>query len=101
MKRTVVLIIACACSPAWSAGSLSSVAQPLGKHMQTLSNAFVCDVMAGTPGINNTPQCRDRNNPARTESRELDRTADRKTLRECMKPDNLIDEDVRKCMKGL
>jgi len=26
---------------------------------------------------------------------------ERKTLRECIKPGNVIDDDVRKCMKGM
>lgn len=99
MKRTLVLIVACICiSPAWSA---SRNTQPMAQHIKTLADAFACTVMAGTPGVNKAPQCRDSDDPAPVNAREFDKAANKKTLRECMKPDNLIDDDVRKCMKGL
>lgn len=101
MKRTLVFVLACVSSTAWSANSVSSIAKPLGRHIGALNNAFACTVMAGTPGINKAPQCRDSDTPAPVNAREFDKAADKKTLRECMKPDNLIDDDVRKCMKGL
>ena len=101
MNRTLTFVLACISLPAWSASPITSVVKPLSKHIQTLSNAFACEVTAGMPGARKSPKCRNENNPALTNSRGLDKTADRKTLRECMKPDNLIDEDVRTCMKGI
>ncbi|MEE4752723.1 hypothetical protein V2K79_11725 [Pseudomonas alliivorans] len=101
MNRTLAFVLACISLPVWSASLITFVAKPLGKHIQTLSNAFACEVTAGMPGASRSPQCRNRNNPAPTNSRELDNATDVKTLRECMKPNNLIDEDVRKCMKGI
>ncbi|MFJ4142638.1 hypothetical protein [Pseudomonas sp. NPDC089734] len=100
MKRTLVFILACISSSAESASPVTSITKPLSKHMHTLSNAFACTIMADTAGINKAPQCRDNNKPAPTDTREFDKAADKKTLRECMKPYNLIDDDVRKCMKG-
>ncbi|WP_122574523.1 hypothetical protein [Pseudomonas viridiflava] len=101
MNRTLTFVLACISLPAWSASPINSVVTPLSKHIQTLSNAFACEVTFGMPGARKSPQCRNQNNPALTNSRDLNKTADRKTLRECMKPDNLIDEAVRACMKGL
>ncbi|MCF9021406.1 MULTISPECIES: hypothetical protein [Pseudomonas syringae group] len=101
MNCTLTFVLACVGLPAWSASANAFEAAPLSKHIQTLSNAFACEVTAGMPGARKSPQCRNGNNPALTNSSDLDKTADRKTLRECMKPDNLIDENVRACMKGL
>ncbi|MBI6576183.1 hypothetical protein YA0001_16185 [Pseudomonas viridiflava] len=101
MNRTLTFVLVCISLPVWSASPITFVATPLSKHIQTLSNAFACEVTAGMPGARKSPQCRNGNNPALTNSSDLDKTADRKTLRECMKPDNLIDENVRACMKGL
>ncbi|MBV1810069.1 hypothetical protein [Pseudomonas viridiflava] len=101
MNRTLTFVLACISLPAWSASPNAFEATPLSKHIHTLSNAFACEVTAGMPGARKSPKCRNGNNPALTNSRGLDKTADRKTLRECMKPDNLIDEDVRTCMKGI
>lgn len=101
MKRALVFMLTCVSVPTWSADSFSSIAKPIGKHMHTLGNAFACELLAGTRGFANAPQCRDRNASALSDYREFDKSADKKTLRECMKPDNLIDDDVRKCMKGL
>ncbi|MEE4691028.1 hypothetical protein V2K77_13170 [Pseudomonas alliivorans] len=101
MNRTLAFVFACINLPVWSASPITFVAKPLGKHIQTLSNAFACEITAEMPGASQLPQCRNRNNPTLTNSRELDKAADVKTLRECMKPNNLIDEDVRKCMKGI
>ena len=101
MNRTLTFVLACISLPAWSASPNAFEATPFCKHIHTLSNAFACEVTAGMPGARKSPQCRNGNNPALTNSSDLDKTADRKTLRECMKPDNLIDENVRACMKGL
>ncbi|QXG27069.1 hypothetical protein KTT56_09570 [Pseudomonas viridiflava] len=101
MNRTLTFVLACISLPAWSASPNAFEATPLSKHIHTLSNAFACEVTARMPGARKSPKCRNGNNPALTNSRGLDKTADRKTLRECMKPDNLIDEDVRTCMKGI
>ncbi|MBC3953672.1 hypothetical protein [Pseudomonas triticifolii] len=99
MKHTLVLVSVCFSSLAWSASSITEITKPFGKHIHALSNAFACDILAGTR-LNQAPQCRNRDNPALTDSRDIDKAADRKSLRECIKPDNLIDDDVRKCMKG-
>lgn len=97
MKRTLMFVLVVSSSSAWSA---SSIQQPIAKHLHTLSSAFACEIMTGT-SLGGTTQCRNRNNPARTKARQFDKAADKKALRECIKPGNLIDDDVRKCMNGL
>ncbi|MNF11394.1 hypothetical protein D3C80_2126060 [compost metagenome] len=42
-----------------------------------------------------------RNNRRDAENREIRSAPQIKSARECAKPDNVIDEDVRRCMKGL
>ncbi len=100
MKRTLVLVSVCFSSLAWSASSITEITNPLGKHIHTLTNAFACDILAGT-SLSQAHQCRDKANTSLTNSHDLDKAADKKSLRECIKPDNLIDDDVRNCMKGL
>lgn len=40
MNRTLAFVLACISLPVWSASPITFVAKPLGKHIQTLSNAF-------------------------------------------------------------
>lgn len=70
----------------------------LSNGIHSLSNAFLCDTFKGVrTGLGNAieTQCTQR------AAAEFAAIPDQKTLRECIKPGNVIDEDVRKCMKGM
>lgn len=82
--------------------SFTLAAQPLALPFvvgaQQTANATLCESFKGDKsplGKAMNKQCRDR------ASAEFDEMQDEKTLKECMKPGNVIDNDVRKCMKGL
>ena len=71
---------------------------PLGSSINQLSRALVCDAFQnGLTGVGKAikDQCADQ------AAAEFAAVPERKTLRECIKPGNVIDDDVRKCMKGM
>jgi len=74
------------------------VAQAIATQTNRLASAYLCESVKGdrSPfGLAMSTQCRNR------QRAEFDAIQDQKPLRDCMKPGNVIDDDVRKCMKGL
>jgi len=65
---------------------------------QKLANASLCESFKGDRsafGQAMNKQCQNRKRA------DFDAIQDEKTLKDCIKPANLIDDDVRKCMKGI
>lgn len=78
--------------------AVDPVALPLAIQIQRNANASMCESYKGDKsplGKAMNKQCRNR---AKAEFEEM---PDEKSLKDCMKPGNVIDDDVRKCMKGL
>lgn len=97
MKRATTFLFLLSCTSV-SALAANPVTQPVIIQVQKLANASVCEAYksdASSLGKAIDKQCRNR---ARA---EFDAIEDEKTLKDCMKPGNVIDEDVRKCMKGI
>jgi len=95
MKRTIAILIACTSSPTWA---VDPAALPMVVQMQKAANAATCESYKGdTSSLGRTisKQCRNR---AKAEFEEMQ---DEKPLKDCIKPGNVIDDDVRKCMKGM
>ncbi|WP_367279061.1 hypothetical protein [Pseudomonas sp.] len=95
MKRMSVILMICSSANAWAA---DPVVTPFVVQLQRTANASLCESYKGdrSPmGLAMNKQCRNR---AHAEFEEIQ---DEKPLRDCMKPGNVIDDDVRKCMKGL
>lgn len=99
MTRTLIVALVAGCIA--STASADSLRSSIAKNIHRLGNAFACEVLTGTSSLNKTPQCRGGKTAARVDDPAIDNVADRRSLQECIKPGNLIDEDVRKCMKGL
>lgn len=73
-------------------------AMPLVRHVQKTVDMTMCESYKGSRsefGQLMNKQCRNRMRA------EFDSLPDEKTLKDCIKPGNVIDDDVRKCMKGL
>jgi len=69
-----------------------------GNGINQLSNAFVCDTFRGDlSGVGKTIQAQ----CSKRAATDFAAMPERKSLRECIKPGNVIDDDVRKCMKGM
>lgn len=70
----------------------------IGNGINQLSNAIVCDTFKDAQsGVGRAirTQCANR------ASAQFAAMPERKSLKECIKPGNVIDDDVRKCMKGM
>ncbi|XJV38535.1 hypothetical protein AB3464_01435 [Pseudomonas asplenii] len=83
---------------ACSTGSAQPITQPFVVQVQKTADTMLCVTYKGNHsafGNAMNKQCRDR---ARA---EFDSLPDEKSLKDCIKPGNVIDDDVRKCMKGL
>ncbi|RMT26409.1 hypothetical protein [Pseudomonas amygdali] len=95
MKRIIATLIACISSPAWA---VDPATLPMVVQMQKAANAATCESYKGDTsplGKAVKKQCRNR---AKAEFEDMQ---DEKPLRDCGKPGNVIDDDVRKCMKGM
>lgn len=101
MKRThwqvhiMALLVACTSLGAWAA---DPVTLPMVIQLQKIANASTCESYKGDTspvGKAINKQCRNR------VKAEFEEMQDEKPLKECIKPNNVIDDDVRKCMKGL
>lgn len=95
MKHKVLFLIACASSKAWA---VDPSMLPMTLQIQKAANAATCESYKGDTskiGKAVTKNCRNR---AKAEFEEMQ---DEKALKDCIKPGNVIDEDVRKCMKGM
>jgi hypothetical protein len=70
----------------------------LGSSINQLSRALVCDTFQNDlTGVGKAIKAQCANQAAA----EFAAVPERKSLRECIKPGNVIDDDVRKCMKGM
>jgi len=97
MKRATTILFLLCCTSA-NALAADPVTLPVIIQVQKLANASVCEAYKGDAsslGKAITRQCRNR------ERAEFDAIGDKKPLKDCMKPGNVIDDDVRKCMKGI
>ncbi|MGV8860135.1 MAG: hypothetical protein ACOH2O_04870 [Pseudomonas sp.] len=95
MKRMLAVLVMTTSAQTWAA---DPAATALVIQMQRAANASMCESYKGdkTPlGKAMNKQC---SNRAKAEFEEMQ---DEKPLKDCMKPGNVIDDDVRKCMKGL
>ena len=95
MKRTMVVLIACTSSPAWA---IDPVTLPMVVQMQKTANATMCESYKGDTSPLGKAMNKQCHNRAKAEFEEMQ---DEKQLKDCIKPGNVIDDDVRKCMKGL
>ncbi|KAA3534260.1 MULTISPECIES: hypothetical protein [Pseudomonas] len=87
--------IACISSPAWA---VDPATLPMVVQMQKAANAATCESYKGDTsplGKAVNKQCRNR------AKAEFEDRQDENPLRDCIKPGNVIDDDVRKCMKGM
>ena len=94
MKHVIAIVLTSTSLAAWA----DPVTLPMIIQMQKLANASMCESYKGDTsplGKAMNKQCRNR---ARA---EFEAIQDEKPLRDCIKPGNVIDEDVRKCMKGI
>ncbi|SDT19326.1 hypothetical protein SAMN05216598_4356 [Pseudomonas asplenii] len=94
MKWILATLMLFACCP----GSAQSITQPVVAQVQKTADSMLCATYKGEHsafGKAMNKQCRDR---ARA---EFDSLPDEKSLKDCIKPGNVINDDVRKCMKGL
>ncbi|KPA87553.1 hypothetical protein PF66_05936 [Pseudomonas asplenii] len=81
-----------------STGSAQPITQPFTAQVQKVSDAVLCGVYKGQ----RSEFANVMNKQCRAQARaEFDGLPDRKALKDCIKPGNVIDDDVRKCMKGL
>jgi len=97
MNHIPTLLIVCMSVTA-NAFAANSIGQPWVDQTRKLANASVCEVFRGDRtsfGAGMNRQCRE------NQRADFDAIQDRKSLRDCIKPGNVIDDDVRKCMKGL
>ncbi|MCD5972032.1 hypothetical protein [Pseudomonas quasicaspiana] len=96
MKRLAALFLfICPSLPAFA---VDPVMLPMVVQMQKTANAAMCESYKGSTspiGIAMNKQCQNR------EKAEFEGIQDAKPLKDCIKPGNVIDDDVRKCMKGL
>jgi hypothetical protein len=95
MKTTTAILLACASFGAWAA---DPVTQPMVMQIQKFANASVCESYKGDKsplGKSITQNCKNR------QRAEFEALEDEKPLKDCIKPGNVIDDDVRKCMKGI
>ena len=70
----------------------------LANGIHRLSSTFVCDAFKGDrSSFGKTMQTRCANQAAA----EFAALPERKSLKDCIKPGNVIDDDVRACMKGM
>jgi hypothetical protein len=70
----------------------------LGNGIHQLNNAFLCQAFKGDrTSFGKGMQTRCANQAAA----EFVALPELRSLKDCIKPGNVIDEDVRKCMKGL
>lgn len=98
MKFTPVILFLLSCTSV-----NASVADPVTLPVMTipvqkLTNASLCESFKSDPsafGKAMTRQCQNRKRA------EFDTIPDQKPLKNCIKPGNVIDDDVRKCMKGI
>lgn len=95
MHRAMTLLMGFTSLAAWAADPATL---PMVIQMQKIANATMCESYKGdTSGLGKAmnKQCRNR------AKAEFDEIREAKPLKDCMKPGNLIDDDVRKCMKGI
>lgn len=97
MKPMPVILLLLSCTSI-NASAADPVTQPMIIQVQKLANASLCESFKGDPsafGEAMTKQCQNRKRA------EFDAIQDQKPLKACIKPGNVIDDDVRKCMKGI
>ncbi|WP_296259710.1 MULTISPECIES: hypothetical protein [unclassified Pseudomonas] len=95
IKHAVAMLLA---ATSLSTRAADSVTLPLIIQMQNLANASMCESFKGDAsplGKAMNQQCRHR------ERAEFEAMQDAKTLKDCIKPGNIIDDGVRKCRKGI
>lgn len=95
MKPTSVILFLLSCTSI-NASAADPVTQPMSIPVQKLAN--VCEFLKGDPsafGRAVNKQCQNRKRA------DFDAIKDEKPLKDCIKPGNVIDDDVRKCMKGI
>ena len=90
MKKTVAIALALT--------AVSSHAEPAKPLLQQASDEMVYQMFKDQ----DTPMGQAvRKNRRDAENREIRSAPQVKSARECVKPGNVIDEDVRRCMKGM
>lgn len=95
MKRILGFWALLAAGQVWA---IDPVSVPMAVQMQRAANLSMCETYKGDKspvGKVMNKRCRER------AAAELNEMQDERSLKECIKPGNLIDDDVRKCMKGL
>ncbi len=94
MKHVIAIVLTSTSLAAWA----DPVTLPMIIQMQKLANASMCESYKD----NTSPLGKAMNKQCRNRARaEFEAIQDEKPLRDCIKPGNVIDEDVRKCMKGI
>lgn len=96
-KNLMVLLIGCTLpATIWAAGAPKPAVIPI----QKIADAMLCGAFEeSSSGFAKAMQKRC-SAPQRKARADFDRSADKRTLQDCIKPGNLIDDDVRKCIKG-
>ncbi|TDV72656.1 hypothetical protein EC915_101802 [Pseudomonas sp. LP_7_YM] len=95
MKHVIALLLPII---SFSSSAADPVTLPMAIQIQKLADASLCEAYKGDAspfGKAMSKHCRDRHRA------EFEALQDEKPLRACIKPGNVIDDDVRKCMKGI
>ncbi|WP_416424307.1 hypothetical protein RAM80_00670 [Pseudomonas sp. App30] len=95
VKWPVMMLLAVAAvGPVQAADMVGAVADGVAQA----SHALTCSLFAHDKGATGKAIQR---SCVRQAQQDFARQPDRRTLQDCIKPGNLIDDDVRNCMKGL
>jgi hypothetical protein len=81
-----------------AAHAADPVTLPMAIQMQKIANASMCESYKGDTSPLGKAVSKSCKNRAKADFEALQ---DEKTLKDCIKPGNVIDDDVRACMKGL
>jgi hypothetical protein len=95
MKHATLILLVCASFHSWAA---DPVTLQMIVQVQKLANASMCESYKGDTSALGKVMNQNCKNRQRAEFEALQ---DQKSLKDCMKPGNVIDEDVRKCMEGI
>lgn len=97
-KRMMLWLLSCALpSMAWAAPPGKSLGAQV---INRLTDAAICSTYEGDTSGFGKAMKKHCSAPQRKAQADFDRSANQRTLQDCIKPGNLIDDDVRKCMKG-
>lgn len=105
MMTRILLVLALASSPALAeepkpvATQVGDAIRPAAEAYGTTMNQLVNELFAGSKGPMGEAA---RNNLKTQDQREREANRGvRRTMKECIKPGNVIDDDVKECIEGL